>query len=130
MLCTFHYLTIIICKNGSTMRNFLNKLLQPKIEIPPPERYPNFNNIVEWMDSKVAYYEYKYPDSMDNLFNPSSGDYLPLGIIVGASEKQFKENIAYYRELKSKYPEAVAKAKSEFLTYSYYRGGAPEDYPD
>ena len=111
------------------MKSFFDKLLKPKIEVPEPSRYPEFNNITEWMDSKVAYYEYKYPDKMDNLFCPSSGDYLPLSIIVGTSEKRFQENIGHYRELKKRYPEAVEKAKAGFLEYAYYRGGAPEDYP-
>lgn len=112
------------------MKSFFDKLLKPKIEVPVPDRYPGFDNITQWMDSKVAYYEYKYPDSMDRLFDPSSGDYLPLGVIAGTSSKRFKENIEHYRELKKRYPEAVEKAKTQFLHYAYYRDGAPEDYPD
>lgn len=111
------------------MKSFFDKLLKPKIEVPEPSRYPNFNNITEWMDNKVAYYEHKYPDSMERLFDPSSGDYLPLGVIVGTSEIKFKENIEYYREIKKRYPEAVEKVKTTFVEHTYYRGGAPEDYP-
>lgn len=112
------------------MKNLFNKLLNKKLEIPKPSNYPDFNNIVEWMDQKVAYHEYKYPDKMDSLFNPSSGDYLPKLIHVGTSSEKFKQHIDYYREIKAKYPEAVAKAKKEFLEYSYYREGDPLDYPD
>lgn len=111
------------------MKNLLNKLLNKKLEIPPPSRYPEFNNIVEWMDQKVAYYEYKYPDKMDSLFNPSSGDYLPLLISVGTNNERFKQHLYYYREIKSKYPEACEKAKKGFLEYSYYPEGDSLDYP-
>lgn len=111
------------------MKNLFNKLLNKKLEVPEPSRYPDFNNIVEWMDQKVAYHEYKYPDKMDSLFNPSCGDYLPLLISVGTSNDRFRKNLDYYREIKNKYPEAVAKAKAEFLEYSYYPEGDPLDYP-
>lgn len=113
------------------MKNLFNKLLNRKqeIEIPTPEKWPNFNNIVEWMDHKVSYYEQKYPNEMDRLFNPSSGDYIPQLVHVGTSNERFKENIAHYRAIKEKYPEAVLKAKAEFLHYAYYRDGDPLDYP-
>lgn len=111
------------------MKSLLNKFLNKKLEVPEPARYPDFNNIVEWMEQKVAYHEYKYPDKMDSLFNPSSGDYLPLLISVGTSNERFKKNIEYYRKIKSKYPEVCEKAKAGFLTYSYYREGDPLDYP-
>lgn len=111
------------------MRNLFNKILQKKLEIPEPSKYPDFNNIVEWINEKVVYHEHKFPDHMDSLFNPSSGNYLPLLISVGTSSENFKKNIETYRELKSKYPEATKKAKAGFLEYSYYRSGDPLDYP-
>lgn len=111
------------------MKNLFKKLLQKKIEIPAPDRYPSFNNIVEWMDQTVAYHEYAFPDKMDSLFNPSSGNYIPLLIAVGTSSERFKTHMDYYREIKAKYPEAVQKAKEGFLEYSYYKAGDPLDYP-
>lgn len=111
------------------MKNLLKKLLQKKLEIPEPSRYPNSQNIVEWMDEKIAYHAYKFPDNMDSLFNPSSGDYIPLLIAVGASTEEFKKHIQHYRDVKSQYPEAVIKGKEGFLEYSYFRSGDPLDYP-
>ena len=60
-------------KNNRKYEKFIKQVFTKKIEIPEPSRYPSFNNIVDWMDKKVAYHEYKYSDNMDSLFNPSSG---------------------------------------------------------
>lgn len=125
-VCYNLFIIFVIDKN---MKNFLNKLLKPKIEVPVPERFPSFNNIRQWMDEKIAYYEKVMPEDMANLFNPSSGDYIPLGVIVGTSEIRLKEHIEYYRSIKKHFPEAVEKSKQEYLSYSYYRFGDPEDYP-
>lgn len=110
------------------MKNFFNKLLKPKIEIPAPEPHPNFTNIPEWMEQKVAYFEHKYPEDMQLLFNPSCKDYLPLTITSGTSLNYFKEHIELYREIKKRYPEAVALAKKQYTTYSYFPDGDKEDY--
>lgn len=101
-----------------------------KIEVPEPSRFPKFGKTKEWMDEKIAYYQFKYPEQMDNLFNPSSGDYIPINIFSGLGHTELQKSLPYYRELKKQYPEAVKKAKENFLPYAYYREGDPEDYPD
>lgn len=115
------------------MKNLFNKLksklIPEQIDIPKPDKWPSFHNIDEWMEQKVEYYSKKHPDSLDKLFNPSWGDYIPLLVHVGTSSERFKEHIEHYRELKSRYPEAVEKAKKDFQYHSYYREGDPQDYP-
>lgn len=113
------------------MKNLFNKLKTKFIPdpIPVPDRWPNFNNIDEWMEEQVDYYSKVYPNNMDRLFDPSSGDYMAKNVSVGTSHKSLMEHIEHYREIKSRYPEAVEKARKNFLYYSYYREGDPEDYP-
>lgn len=110
------------------MKNFLNKLLKPKIEVPVPALYPDFTNIPEWIEQKTAYFEHKYPDDMQLLFNPSSRDYLPRTITSGTSSQYFKDNIDFYREIKKRYPEAVKLAKNNYNTNCYFPGGDQQDY--
>jgi hypothetical protein len=115
------------------MKNFFKNMLSSKqIEplLPAPERFPSFNNVTEWMDQKVAYYAQQHPEKMDNLFNPSSGDYIPRTITAGTSERYFKDNIEHYRDIKKQYPEAVENAKKNYLHYMKSTVGAKEDYPD
>lgn len=112
------------------MKNMLNKFLKPKLEIPVPAQYPDFDNVVEWMDAKVEYYAKKNPNGMHVLFDPSRADYLPLTITSATSNEIFRENIEHYRQIKAKYPEAVALAKKNYTKMSYFPGGDREDYPE
>lgn len=79
---------------------------KPELDLP---RWPNSNNANDWMAAKADYYAQHDPKNLPYLFSPASGDYLPMSVHVGSSWKP--ENQAFYRELKKKYPEAVAKAK-------------------
>ena len=85
---------------------FKKKIKKPELNLP---KWPNSNNANEWMAAKADYYAQYEPESLPNLFSPATGDYLPLSVHVGSSWKP--EHQAFYRELKKKYPEAVAKAK-------------------
>lgn len=108
---------------------FKKKLKKPEYNLP---RWPSSNNANEWMAAKAEYYSQYEPESLANLFSPASGDYLPLAVHVGSSWKP--EHQTFYRELKKKYPEAVAKAK-DITTgiagrVSLSRVGDQEDFHD
>lgn len=110
------------------MFNFIMSLLRKKERLPEPARFPERGRVGEWMEEKVRYFEQEYPDRLHYLFNPTYGDYLPLAIAVGVSEKHFhEEHLAHYREIKSRYPEAAAN-KDYNCWVSYFPGGDPEDY--
>lgn len=114
------------------MKNFLNKLLAPKvieIVLTPPAKFPNWENVPQWMTDTVDYWAKAQPQHMHMLFNPSSGDYIPLKIVCGTGKTLFRQNLELYRELKDKYHEAVAEAKKNFLDYSYSWVGDERDFP-
>lgn len=105
-------------------------LFKKTIQLPAPIQYPN-DNIPDWMEKKIAYFIQEYPiDALSDLFNPSCGDYIPKMIAVGSSTMEFEKNKELYRDIKKRYPEAVALAKEGFRTWSYYPYGDKEDYPD
>jgi len=104
-------------------------LFKKAITIPEPDKYPNFNNVEEWMNKKVEYFAATNPNEMYKLFCPSCGDYLPALIVVGTSEKTLKTFLEQYREIKKRYPEMVKLAKANFNEYAYYRVGDPTDFP-
>ena len=64
------------------------------------------------MSQKVAHYAKYLPNELSKLFDPSSGDYLPISVHVGSSWKE--EHQCHYREIKNLFPDAVKKAKEEF----------------
>lgn len=106
---------------------FKKKPAKPSLDLP---RWPNSNNANEWMAAKAEYYAQHDPKMLPFLFSPASGDYLPMSVHVGSSWKP--EHLAFYRELKKKYPEAVEKAK-EITTgiagrVSLSRVGPDEDF--
>jgi len=95
----------------------------------PTKRFPDSGEANDWMSQKVSYYEKYKPDALYRLFDPSTGDYLPLDVHVGSSWK--KEHQEHYRELKKKYPEAVKKARESFNKNSMISRsvvGDPEDF--
>ena len=93
-----------------------------------PPKFPEFNNVPEWMEDTVAYWAAERPEKMWMLFCPSSGDYLPLTIAAGTGERLFKENIQLYRNIKSRYPDAVATAKKNYTEYSRSLVGDNDDF--
>ena len=109
----------------------LNKLFGRHSSILPekPARFPERGAVEQWMHQKVAYVNHTTPDHLSDLFNPSSGDYLPLAIVAGIGPQAMNDHLEAYRALKDKFPEAVQKARSQFLDYAFYRGGPSEDYP-
>ena len=94
-----------------------------------PARFPARGQVEQWMEQKVAYVMHTTPEHLADLFNPSSGDYLPLAIVAGIGQQAMTDHLDTYRALKEKFPDAVQKARSQFLDYAFYRGGPSEDYP-
>lgn len=94
-----------------------------------PALFPDSNTANEWMSQKVAHYAEHLPNDLNRLFDPSSGDYLPISFHVGSSWKE--EHQCHYREIKRQFPDAVKKAKSEFVKAKHINHaivGDPEDF--
>lgn len=104
-------------------------LFKKNIKEPKPNQYPDFNNVKEWMVNYSEYFISIYPENASDLFNPSSGDYIPIKIVAGTSEKVFNELLSDYRNLKSQYPLLVDDAKKKFNINSYSSVGDKEDFP-
>ncbi len=85
---------------------FKKKPKKPELNLP---KFPNSSNANEWMAAKADYYAQYDPEQLAALFSPATGDYLPMSVHVGSSWKP--EHLKFYRQLKKKYPDAVAKAK-------------------
>lgn len=111
------------------MIKFLMSLFYKAPKIPEPPRYPNRNEIEEWMIWKVKYFKAEHPDELWYLFCPSMADYLPLAIHTSFSRAVFQQHIICYNELKIQNPEAVVEALKHVVGYSIYNGGPNEDYP-
>ena len=81
------------------------------------------------MTQKVAHFAKHKPEILHNLFDPTSGDYMPRDVHVGSSWK--KEHETHYRALKKEHPEAVKKAKESSEKHNYLGSsivGDREDY--
>ena len=104
------------------------KFKQPVPPPIPPGRFPKRENVVQWMEEKIEYYEKVHPENLYRLFSPSSGDYLPVSVICSSSEEWFNKHREEYRRLRDKYPQAVKEARENFQKHSYYVGGPREDY--
>jgi hypothetical protein len=92
------------------------------------ERFPSSDKANDWMSKKVAYWAKNKPNELHNLFDPSSGDYMPLDVHVGSSWK--KEHLDHYRNIKKQYPDAVKKAKDSTQKYSSYGYSSVGDRAD
>lgn len=109
------------------MKNWLNQVIRRYHEPygPVPAQYPERGHEEEWARMKLAYYS-KHPhlDASD-LFNVSSGDYIPRTIEVASSFKP--EHLLMYRQLKSENPVAVQKAREKYSPWQHSITYDPED---
>lgn len=105
---------------------------KPHIPVFDGPRYPNAEEAAYWMYERVRYFTKYYPDNAHKLFDPSSGDYIPLAVHVGSCWNQDRQTT--YRGLKAGYPELVIEAKKSFKQFGQYsqsRVGDLEDFdPD
>jgi len=98
----------------------------PKVQ--DPLRYPERDNIDEWMRSKVDAWKSNRPDRLWMLFCPSFADYLPLNVRSATSLETFKQHLPAYEQLKKENPDAVAEAKKHYTPHNVYPGGPHSDY--
>lgn len=116
------------------MITFLKNLFRKKVVLPPPSRYPEQNNVHEWMEEKVRYFEVMRPELMHTLFDPTWGDYLPLTIHVATSLETFRtDHIEKYREIRDRYPQHRPdknRTHPRNSMWTYYPAGPEEDYPE
>lgn len=108
----------------------LKKLGQSRLgNTSEPALFPDSHTANEWMSQKVAHYAEYQPNELSRLFDPSSGDYLPISVHVGSSWKE--ENQSHYRKIKKQFPDAIKKAKEEFYKARHINQaivGDPEDF--
>lgn len=105
------------------------KFFKKKEKEPELKRFPDSHEANDWMSKKVEHAIKHKPKTAHNLFDPSSGDYMPKDVHVGSSWKP--EHQEHYRSLKKKHPELVKKAKESFKTsgqYSQSRVGDNQDF--
>jgi len=95
-------------------------------------RYPSRDEASYWMYERVRYFYNYFPDDAHKLFDPSSGEYMPLAVHIGSCWNQDHQNV--YRGVKAAYPELVEEAKRSFKLFGQYsqsRVGDLEDFdPD
>lgn len=106
-----------------------NLFKKPTIPLAKPDRFPKRDGVQEWLDRVLEYEIQTNPNDLDKLFNPSSGEYIPMRIAIGISHGAMQESLECYREIKKNHPEAVKKAKENFQHWSHSSIGDKEDYP-
>lgn len=103
----------------------LTQLFRRRPALPELPRYPNRGQASGWMRSKVERALKDPKEKASRLFDPTSGDYLPVNVHVGYwfDDAALKA----YRQLKSEYPELVEASLSEPTSFSVSRIADPID---
>ena len=118
----------VIAKEEAEIKEIFG-IFKKKEKEPELKRFPDSHEANDWMSKKVEHAIKHKPKTAHNLFDPSSGDYMPKDVHVGSSWEP--EHQEHYRSLKKKHPELVKKAKESFKTgrqYSQSRVGDDQDF--